>query len=163
VKPRTVRPVEDRLFARVHEDENGCWVYTGWTGGDGYGMISLGRRGQGRVYTHRFVYELNVGQIPEGLTIDHLCRVRRCCNPAHLEPVTHAENNRRGHGWSGRNHRKAHCKNGHPLSGDNLYRDKRGRHCRTCHRERERARKRRLGIPERGPRSPYGPRRKQAA
>jgi hypothetical protein len=160
---RRVRPLEDRLWEKVREQDCGyetpCWVWTASTAGEGYGSIGLGRQAEGKAYTHRVAYELIVGKIPDGLTIDHLCRNRRCCNPAHLETVTQAENNRRGNGWSGRNHRKTHCKRGHPLSGDNLGRAKLGRECRACHREREYARKRRLGIPERGPRGPYGPRK----
>ncbi len=62
-----------------------------------------------------------VGQIPSGLTLDHLCRVRNCVNPAHLEPVTHRENTLRGDGVTAINARKTSCHRGHPFAGENLY------------------------------------------
>lgn len=90
---------------------------------------------------HRFAYEDIVGPILEGLTIDHLCRVRHCVNPAHLEPVTHLENVRRGNG--GLNQlAKTHCPKGHPYDEENTYRlpsRPSGRYCRACRRERNRA------------------------
>lgn len=70
----------------------GCWLWTGAVDGNGYGTVTIERV---QLSTHRVAYELLVGPIPAGLTIDHLCRVLACCNPAHLEPVTRAENNRR--------------------------------------------------------------------
>lgn len=105
-----------------------CWLYTGTVNNRGYGTI-LGRG------AHRYFYEALVGPIPEGLTIDHLCRVKLCVNPAHLEPVTHEENNRRKDDTF-----KSHCNYGHALEGDNLLicrssRRSRGtyyRACRTC-------------------------------
>jgi hypothetical protein len=85
---------------------------------------------------HVFAYKAFVGPIPDGLHLDHLCRVRHCVNPAHLEPVTHAENVLRGEGISAVNARKTHCKHGHPLSGENLYlRPDGGRQCRECRRQ----------------------------
>lgn len=75
----------------------GCWLWTGAKNWTGYGQRSV--RVDGKVRTaraHRMAYELLVGPIPEGLTIDHLCRVRHCVNPDHLEPVTMKENARRG-------------------------------------------------------------------
>ncbi len=90
---------------------------------------------------HRRVYELLRGPIPEGLTLDHLCRERSCVNPDHLEPVTFRENIRRGQSPPGINSRMTHCKNGHPLSGDNIrIETSGGRRCRTCDNERCRAR-----------------------
>ena len=84
------------------------------------------------VRAHRLYYERHVGPIPDGLEMDHLCRNRACVNPDHLEPVTRAENNRR------KAVAQTHCKNGHPLSGDNLLATKRQRACRACQRERSR-------------------------
>lgn len=81
------------------------------------------------VPAYRFAYEFLVGPIPDGLELDHLCRVRLCVNPAHLEPVTHAENNKRA-GVA-----KTHCKWGHPYNEANTYRrrDRPGnRQCRVC-------------------------------
>lgn len=143
---RRCKPLEDRLWAKVRVLPSGCWEWTGHTS-HGYGKISRGRRGEGMVGTHVAAYELVVGLVPRGLQLDHLCRVRRCCNPAHLEPVTCRENLRRGNGWSGRHYRKTHCPAGHPLDGANLsrYHLRRGeRKCLTCHAARERRRKARL-------------------
>jgi len=108
-----------------------CWEWTGRLNPKGYGQVGI--RGTQR-YVHRLVWEVLVGSIPEGLEIDHLCRVRCCCNPDHLEPVTHTENLRRGIG-NGRV-RKTHCPRGHPYLGDNLYVQSDGkRRCRACRSE----------------------------
>ena len=109
-----------------------CWEWVGEMGVFGYGYACI----QGthkRVFAHRAMYELLRGPIPDGMDLDHLCRNRRCVNPEHLEPVTHRENCRRGNGWSGRNARKTHCKNGHALTPDNLVSKGRGRGtCSIC-------------------------------
>jgi hypothetical protein len=82
---------------------------------------------------HRVVWEWLIGPIPDGLTLDHLCRNRACCNPDHIELVTMAENKRRGYSRNAINARKTHCPKRHPLEGDNLMVDKRGyRRCREC-------------------------------
>lgn len=79
--------------------------------------------------THRATYEYIVGEIPEGLVLDHLCRNRMCVNPEHLEPVTVAENIHRGNGPSAINKRKTHCPQGHWYD----YYQKRGeRACKRC-------------------------------
>lgn len=108
-----------------------CWLWTGATT-VGYGRF----RGSG---VHRMAYEELVGPIPDGLVMDHLCRVRHCVNPAHLEPVTLAENVRRG--LSGRYQAsKTHCPQGHEYSPENTYVTKVGqRKCRTCYISRRRA------------------------
>lgn len=82
-----------RLRQRYVEDESGCWLWVGECNDNGYGRFSVKGR---KVYAHRSSYEIHVGPIPEGLHIDHLCRVRNCVNPEHLEPVTRSENVRRG-------------------------------------------------------------------
>lgn len=81
------------LMRRIHKDETGCWLWTGPLDRQGYGRL---KRFNGNTLAHRAVYTLLVGPITYGLTLDHLCRVRHCVNPDHLEPVTHAENCRRG-------------------------------------------------------------------
>lgn len=86
---------------------------------------------QARRYTHRVVYELRVGPVPEGMDLDHLCRVKHCANPDHLEPVTHRVNVLRGESPSAINARKTEC----PRCGGEFTRDTRGyRICRPCHR-----------------------------
>src|ERR1700722_5659018 len=87
------RTLRERVFSRLAADPNGCHPWTGHCDDDGYGRVQAGT---GRPqYVHRVVYLLEVGQIPEGTEIDHLCRNRRCANPEPLEPVTHAETMRR--------------------------------------------------------------------
>lgn len=124
-----------------------CWLWIAAIRDSrrGYGCFEYGNVLR---MAHRVSYELEVGPIPAGLTIDHLCRVRHCVRPSHLEAVSTAENNRRGFGVIGINVRKKQCKRGHKLSGRNLwtYTDKYGvshRTCRACQIERVRAWRRR--------------------
>lgn len=123
------KAVVDRFIDKVSPEPNsGCWLWTGSDTGPGYGQFWLNGKG---VSAHRFAYELFVGKIPKGLVIDHLCRVGCCVNPVHLEPVTQAENVKRG--LSGQHNRqKTHCPQGHEYSKDNtrIYNGK--RHCRVC-------------------------------
>jgi glycine/D-amino acid oxidase-like deaminating enzyme len=94
----------DKFFARIEPPISfyHCWIWAKTRDKCGYGRASTGRVMVGQrkrsVLAHRWAYELAIGPIPEGLEIDHLCNVRSCVNPLHLEPVTHRENVRRGHG-----------------------------------------------------------------
>jgi len=109
----------------------GCWEWVGSQTSDGYGQW----RAFGEHVAHRAVYRLLRGAIPEGLTLDHLCRNTGCVNPDHLEPVTIRENLLRGEGACAKNARKTHCLRGHPFNTDNTYlRKGGGRRCRTCDR-----------------------------
>lgn len=121
----------------------GCHVWCGTLATNGYGQIGL--RSHHKKFAHRISYELAKGPIPEGLVIDHLCHVRSCVNPDHLEAVTNEENLRRGDGFALRNGRRGHCRNGHEYTPANTYinpnndSDKR---CRTCAQLRDLNRKR---------------------
>lgn len=124
--------VADRLFAKAHEDENGCWVFTGARSAGGYGFLRVAGK---NLYTHRVAYEEIRAKIPDGLHLDHLCRNRSCINPWHLEPVTPRINTLRGDTFQARNAAKTHCIRGHELAGDNLRTDPTGRRiCRECKR-----------------------------
>lgn len=113
----------------------GCWLWTATLYPHGYGVCSDWPKGNNGA--HRVVYSKLVGEIPDGLHIDHLCRNRCCCNPLHLEPVTPQENLRRGEGRYGVGLRRTHCKNGHELTPDNVWMPKGtlSRKCLTCSRE----------------------------
>ncbi len=95
---RMVGPPLERILARIEIDqESGCWIYPK-AAKSGYAVLSTGLRGDGSrrtKYAHRIAYEEMVGPIPDTYAIDHLCRVRTCVNPDHLEPVASAENVRR--------------------------------------------------------------------
>lgn len=122
-----------RLCLKTRFMPNGCIEFTGARVGGGYGTIMHNGR---NMVVHRAAYMLMVGPIPEGLTLDHLCRNRICVNPHHLEPVTVKENVLRGVGITAKNSAKDQCVNGHPFSGSNLKvhaRDGgRRRVCRMC-------------------------------
>jgi len=133
--------LEDRFWAKVQlpADLADCWLWTGATKGRSqdaqYGCIFSGKRTRAGnplpVPAHRVSYELHVGPVPDGLHLDHLCRVSRCVNPAHLEPVTLRENLLRG----ALARRQDHCPHGHPWDEANTYTYRSGaRYCRTCNR-----------------------------
>lgn len=88
------------------------------------------------VLVHRWSYTHLVGEIPEGRQLDHLCRVRNCVNPAHLEPVPAKINTHRGMSPAALNLRKTHCLNGHPFDEENTRWYRGTRNCRACQRER---------------------------
>ena len=125
------------FWLRVERNgDDDCWPWRGTKSPLGYGVIRVYPDGRLiRAAAHRLAYELRFGPIPVGLVLDHLCRNPPCVNPAHLEPVTSAENSRRGYGPPAQNARKVNCQNGHPLTGPNLRVTRRGeRRCRTCDR-----------------------------
>lgn len=129
---------EERFWAKVQKT-NDCWLWIGTRNPEGYGLLFVSK-GKSPTRAHRFSYELLRGPIPVGLELDHLCRVRACVNPDHLEPVTRSENMRRGVGYGDWNKRKTQCRNGHPYDLINTYVTSTGeRHCRICSRENTRA------------------------
>lgn len=130
-RPR-VAPVV-RFMAKVDRQPTGCWLWTAVTDKDGYGLFTPSHHVQ--VRAHRWSYEHLVGPIPDGMQVDHLCRVHGCVNPAHLEPVTHRENQVRGSTFTATNLAKTHCPAGHPYdAGNTIIVRGSARLCRTCHR-----------------------------
>lgn len=128
------------------EPNSGCVLWIGSLDRKGYGRVS---QEQGVRYAHRAAYEVAVGPIPPGLQIDHLCCVRCCINPRHLEAVTGRENNLRSNSPTARRARQTECKYGHPFDGANTLLSGTHRSCRTCYAARlERMRERRAtGYP----------------
>lgn len=148
----------ERIRSNVAVDaHSGCHL---WTRAKvkGYGVIRISGRPPKVRRVHIVAYELANGPVPAGMELDHRCHTtsncdlrddcphRACCNPAHLEPVTHRVNVLRGTGFAARQARQTHCHLNHPLSGDNLKVNSRGaRVCLTCRRAsaaRSRARRR---------------------
>ena len=138
VEERVVNDVLDRFVDKIDFTES-CWLWAGAINNTGYGVF----RAEGRaIAAHRWAYETVVE--PTALDLDHLCRVRNCVNPDHLEPVTRRENLLRGETLTARNAAKTHCPKDHPLTEGNLCGGMRGRKCKTCKNEAERERQRKL-------------------
>ena len=121
----------------------GCWNWVGPGASGGYGSMFVNGEYFGTSYirSHRFSYLLHVGEIPDGMVIDHLCRNTMCSNPNHLECVTHLENVFRGVAVPVLNSKKTHCHKGHPFSGDNLHiyvwRGRVMRRCKQCQKDKD--------------------------
>jgi hypothetical protein len=143
------RPAEERFWEKVQKSD-GCWEWTAYRNQDGYGQFSaVGRRVIG---AHRFAYELLVGEIPDGLHLDHLCRNPACVRPEHLEPVTPKVNTQRGIlGFDHPMQRTAlsatHCPHGHEFTEANTAwritaAGTKSRRCRECQRAEKRGKPR---------------------
>lgn len=137
-KRRAVKSTGEKFLRHVSvdtDDADACWIWNGARTKGGYGVFA---RGSGRGNTtnttaHRIAYELYVGAIPDGYEIDHLCRVKLCVNPAHLEAVTSRENNLRSESTSSRNAHKVACESGHLYAEHGYVNPTTGRRrCRTC-------------------------------
>jgi len=114
----------DRFENKILKLPSGCWLWLGAIQGKYYKNVNGGygafRHHKIVTPAHRVSYEMYVGKIPEGLHIDHLCRITSCVNPNHLEAVTPQENYRRGEAYKGTFHKnKTHCPNGHEYSEEN--------------------------------------------
>jgi len=139
---RRAKSPEERFWERV-EKTSTCWLWTGSTN-YGYGTFMIGGI---NTRAHRFSWELRRGPIPDGLVIDHLCRIHECVNPDHLEPVTIQVNTLRGIGTSGINARKTHCIRGHEFTPENTRMTHKGRNCRQCERDRPKRERGRFVCP----------------
>ena len=131
------RESEARFWGNVEKTAT-CWLWRGYVTKYGYGSWNP-HRGVNR-RAHRVAWEYANGPVPNGLVLDHLCRVRHCVRPDHLEPVSMGVNARRGIGPSALNARKAKCRRGHAFTPDNTMVSAGRRICRTCRREWKEAR-----------------------
>jgi hypothetical protein len=124
----------DDFLQRINQwykPDGECWIWTGHLSKAGYG--SLRYKGK-RKPAHRMIYEVLIGEVPDGLELDHLCRRPACVNPKHMEPVTHRENMLRGNTFTKENLAKTHCVRNHPYNEENTYYEGRKRRCRKCSR-----------------------------
>lgn len=138
LRPEMEQTLEERFWAKVNKDGpipgycphlGPCWLWEASCSLDGYGQIGVYGS---LVRAHRFSYELMCEPIPDGLEIDHLCRVRACVNPAHLQPVTSQVNAHRG-ADARIIERGGKCAKGHDMTRDNIYwKANRRPMCRTC-------------------------------
>lgn len=127
---RRATPLLERISDKLEIGD--CWLWTGATNRGGYGVV---RDDSGTAtVAHRAIWQVLVGQLADDVELDHMCRVRRCCNPDHLEPVTHQVNVDRSCRGAGRV-RAVACRNGHPFTPENTKRNGAQRCCRTCSNE----------------------------
>lgn len=120
-----------RILRRCEIDDAGCWIYHGHLVG-GYGQTAIGSTADGtRMFhpTHRIVYTVLAGPIPDGLYTDHLCRNTACQNPDHLEPVTPQQNTLRGTSFAAQHAARTTCPKGHPYDKIDTYGRRRCARC----------------------------------
>ena len=126
-----------RFVASIERDNNGCWLWTSTLNSRGYARISIRNK---MVLAHRWIWMRWNGPIPDDLVVDHLCEVKRCVNPDHMQLLTSQENIRRSCPL------KTHCPRGHELDIVGFYLDRSNgaRKCKVCHLERTNARYHRM-------------------
>jgi hypothetical protein len=118
-------------FLRRMRVENGCWMWNGYVNAQGYGKLGLPNPlGYKSHYAHRWAYAEVRGEIPKGMTLDHLCKNTACANPWHMEVVSRAENSMRGNSPAAQNARKDKCSRGHSNWG--TWAKDGTRYCRDC-------------------------------
>jgi hypothetical protein len=131
--------------------DSDCWTWLARKSYNGYGLFFTYANGNRvALRAHRLAYALQHGHVPAGLVIDHLCENRACCNPSHLQAISHTENVRKGRAPSALNGKKTHCKRGHPLEDARGYGAagaKGWRVCRECLRRRNKTSTGRRGRP----------------
>lgn len=133
--PEYIQKLRERMAAKIAVDEHGCWIWQGSLSAGGYGTV---RVGPSSAQAHRITAEMFLPPWDPALDVDHLCRVRSCCNPLHVEPVEHKTNVQRSIGNG--NAAKTHCAQGHEFSEGNTYRpplQPTARQCIACQKARE--------------------------
>src|ERR1700676_5168759 len=123
------RTIEQRFWNKVNKTDT-CWLWTGSKGQWVHGQFWNGKR---LINAHRISYEWNVGKIPAGLTIDHICRNPPCVNPSHLQAITMRDNI-----LLGSKAQNTHCPKNHPFEGHNVIWVKTSRMCRICKQDKDR-------------------------
>jgi len=125
---------ETRFWALVARSDvpGACWLWLGHINPNGYAQWKIEKTSKAEL-VHRIAYRLMHGEIDNTLQLDHLCKIRHCVNPDHLEQVTAKENNARSTSPTARNRLKTHCKHGHAFDEANTHiRPNGGRSCRIC-------------------------------
>ena len=131
------RSIEERMWDHVRTEKGGCWLWEGYVDKDGYGrMVSREHSVVVSGYVHRMAWEQYRGAIPKGMQIDHLCKIKNCVNPEHLEVTSPQVNNLRSNSMAAKYARRDACKHGHPLTGANVRKVGNTRVCQTCNRQR---------------------------
>lgn len=130
IQDYTFKPEDyQRFWTKVEIVDTNCWEWLGSCAGNGYGQVYMSNK---HWKTHRLSYLFYYGYLDSELTIDHLCRNKKCVNPTHLELVTQRINNLRSDNITAINSRKTHCKRGHEFNETNTRIWKGGRFCRKC-------------------------------
>lgn len=131
-RPELDLSIDERFWSRLMESESGCWEWQEYVDEKGYGRFWDGAR---TIRAHQYAFAALVGDVPDGLELDHLCKNRRCANPYHLDPVTHEVNMARSDNIMLAFSDQTHCLRGHEFTTDNTYvKADGGRQCRDCSR-----------------------------